>query len=144
MMRDEIDRRHFLAASLTMVVPFPGVRHVQAERDTFVIPHHAWQAVLAAAIVTRRFFVIEGKVSADSAVVLAGVIECREHLSCYADLYYGAFEFTPERDAGRKWLTDDRSVQRLERLCVFLRVGGFGVEEGDTWMVLHRELGHAQ
>ena len=144
MMRDEIDRRQFLAASLPVVVPFPGLQHVQAKRDTFVIPHHAWQAVLAAAIVTRRFSLIDCKVSADSAVVLAGVIECREHLSCYADLYYGCFEPTPERDAGRKWLTDDRSVQRLERLCVFLRVGGFGVEDGDTWVVLHREASHAQ
>lgn len=74
-----IDRRHFLAASLTMVVPFPGLRHVQAERDTFILPTHAWRAVLAAAIVTRRFFVIDGKASADSASVMGHVIsDCPE------------------------------------------------------------------
>lgn len=138
-----IDRRQFLAAAV--VVPMPGLRFVQAERDTFVIPHHAWRALASAAIVTRRFFVIEEKVSADSAAVMAHVIsDCPEDLSFYSNLYYGCFEPTPARDAGHKWLTDERSEQRLQRLCAFLRRGGFGVEKHDGWMVLHRELGHAQ
>ncbi len=134
-----IDRRQFLVASLPVVVPFPGLQHVQAERGTFVIPHHAWQAVLAAAIVTRRFFVIDGKASAHSAAVVADVIQCPEHLSYYKDLYYGCFEPSPERDAGHKWLSDERSEQRLQRLVAFLRRGQFTFEETDDWAVLYRE-----
>lgn len=46
-----INRRRFLAGSLSAVVALPGLRHGRTERDIFLIPLHAWHAIVGAAII---------------------------------------------------------------------------------------------
>lgn len=129
-----LNRRRFLAAAA--VLPFPGLRRATAQHGTFIMPHHAWHALASAAVTMYRLPWDNQSVSADSATVMAHVMESPEQWVYYRDLYFGIHERTPEMDAGRLWLTDEH---RLQDLRAFLQRGDCAIEDAGNRVTLYRE-----